>query len=78
MSGTEGTGSQALEFDVSGEWCAFLFSDFASEYAAGVEGTHGQLGSRFADRLGCNNPDRFSHIDHLGVGQTPTVAVLTN
>ena len=65
VSGAEGAGTQVLKFDYAGEWCAFLFGDFSGEYAAGVEGTHGELGSWFPDRLSCNNADRFSHVYHF-------------
>ena len=42
--------------------------------AAGVEGTHGQLGAGLADRLGGDDADRLADVDQLAGGQRPAVA----
>lgn len=41
---------------------------------AGVEGSHGQLGTRFADGLGSDGADGFAHFHLLGGGQVAAVA----
>ncbi len=40
-----------------------------------VEGTHGQLGSRFTDGLCCNNADGFTLVDHMTTCQITSIAV---
>ena len=45
---------------------------------AGVEGTHGQLGTRLTDRLRGDDADRLADVDRLAVGQVGAVALLTN
>ena len=40
-----------------------------------VEGTHGELGSRFADRLGGNDANRLAETDHQTGGKVATVAL---
>src|SRR5690606_2099781 len=42
--------------------------------AADVEGPHGQLGARLADRLGRDDPDRLADVDRRAAGQVATVA----
>ena len=41
---------------------------------AGVEGSHGQLGTRFADGLGSDGADGFAHFHLLGSSQVPAIA----
>ena len=41
---------------------------------ADVEGTHGELRARLADRLGGDDADRFADLDHLAAGQVAAVA----
>jgi hypothetical protein len=45
---------------------------------ANMEGTHGQLGTGFADRLRSNNPDCLTNIDQMTATQVPAVAIATN
>src|SRR5207244_12653246 len=42
--------------------------------AADVEGTHGELRARLADRLGGDDADRFADLDHLAAGQVAAIA----
>jgi hypothetical protein len=42
--------------------------------AADVEGAHGQLGARLADRLGGDDADRFADVDRRAAGQIAPVA----
>ena len=42
--------------------------------AADVEGPHGQLGARLADRLGGDDADRFADVDRRAAGQVAAVA----
>src|SRR5699024_6110989 len=42
--------------------------------AAGVEGTHGQLGARLADGLGRDDADRLAQLDRLAGGHVGAVA----
>ena len=42
---------------------------------AGVEGTHGQLGTGLADGLGGDNAHGFAHRHRLAVGQVRAVAL---
>ena len=49
--------------------------DVVAGDAAGVEGTHRQLGTGLADGLGGNNADRFTHVDRLADGQVDAVAL---
>ena len=37
--------------------------------ATGVEGRHGELGSRLADRLRGDDPDRLTELDELVRGE---------
>ena len=39
-----------------------------ADHAAGVEGTHGQLGAGLADRLGCDHAHRLADLDVLAGG----------
>ncbi len=39
-----------------------------------MEGPHGQLGARLADRLGGNDADRFAEVDQVTAGQVAPVA----
>ena len=39
-----------------------------------MEGSHGQLRTRFTDGLGGNNADCFTDIDKMTVGKIPTIA----
>ena len=41
---------------------------------ADMEGPHGQLGPRFADGLGGNDPDRLADIDETPAGKVAAVA----
>ena len=41
---------------------------------ADVEGTHGELRARLADRLGGDDADRFADLDQLAAGQVAAVA----
>src|SRR5690606_14182711 len=43
--------------------------------AADVEGTHRQLGTRFADRLGGDDAHRLADVDQAATGQVAAVAV---
>ena len=45
-----------------------------ADHAAGVEGTHGQLGAGLADRLGCDHAHRLADLDVLAGGQRHAVA----
>ena len=45
---------------------------------AGVEGSHGQLGTRLADGLGRDDTDRLAHRDRLAVGQVGAVALVAD
>ena len=40
-----------------------------------MEGTHGELGPRFTDRLCCNGPDGFTNIDNNAGGEVTAVAL---
>src|SRR6185369_6994733 len=42
---------------------------------ADVEGTHGQLGARLADRLGGDDADRFADVHHGAAGKITPVAL---
>ena len=42
--------------------------------AAGVEGSHRQLGARLTDRLGGDDPHRLAHAHRLAVGQVGAIA----
>ncbi len=46
--------------------------------AANVEGAHGELRARLADRLRRNDPDRFANIDARAARQIPTIASPAN
>src|SRR5690606_3510030 len=43
-----------------------------------VEGTHGQLGTRFTDGLGSDNTYRFTHVHLVTTGQITTVTLGTD
>src|ERR1700691_1875780 len=43
--------------------------------AADVEGAHGELGARFADRLGGDDADRLADIDHGAASQVAAIAL---
>ncbi len=43
-----------------------------------VEGPHGELGTRFTNRLGRNNPNRFTQIDQVPTSQITTVTKRAN
>jgi hypothetical protein len=45
---------------------------------ANVEGTHGELGARFTDRLGRNNADSLAKVDRRTTGQITAVAAGTH
>ena len=45
---------------------------------ADVEGPHGQLGARLADRLGRDDPDRLPDVHLMPVGEVSTVALLAD
>ncbi len=46
--------------------------------AAGMEGTHGQLGARFADRLRGDGAHSFAEVDELARGEIGAVAFLAD
>src|SRR6202023_2424834 len=46
--------------------------------AADVEGTHGQLGARLADRLRRNDADRLADVDAMPAAQIAAVALRAN
>jgi hypothetical protein len=48
--------------------------DVITRDAAGVERTHGQLGTRLTDGLGGDDADRLTHVDELAGGQRAPVA----
>src|SRR5512133_243782 len=43
-----------------------------------MECTHGQLSSRFANGLGCNNTNRLTHVDNMAASQISTIALGTD
>ena len=49
--------------------------DIAACNAAGMEGTHGQLGTRLTDGLGCDDPDCLAHLYRLAGGHVGAVAL---
>ena len=49
--------------------------DVAAGHAAGVEGTHGQLGARLADGLGGDDAHRLTGAHGLADGQVDAVAL---
>ena len=51
---------------------------FSSGHTTGVEGPHGELGSRLTDRLGRDDADGFTQVDQFVVGQRPAVALAAN
>ena len=59
-------------------FCDDLWSDARRRNTARVEGTHRELGSRFADRLGGNDPDGFPLADDAAVGKVDAVAFCAN
>src|ERR1700679_913654 len=46
--------------------------------AADVEGTHGELSARLADRLRRNDADRLADVDAVSAAQIAAVALCTN
>ena len=42
-----------------------------------MEGTHGELGTRFTDALGCDDADRLPFLNDQSRGRKPSVAHLT-
>ncbi len=67
-------GTSLEQLDDPGE----AMGDVLTGDAAGVEGTHGQLGAGLTDRLGGHDPDRFADLDHLAGGKGQPVAALAN
>ena len=51
-----------------------LLLDAAGGHAADVEGAHGELGARLADRLGGDDAHGHAHLDELAGGQVHAVA----
>ena len=43
--------------------------------AADMEGAHGELGARLADRLGRDDADRLAHIDRRAAGEIAPIAL---
>src|SRR5574343_1085980 len=63
---TNGTGR--LTFDLVG-------NGSTGRRTTDVEGTHGELGTRFTDRLGSDNANGFTGIDHGAAAEIATVAL---
>ena len=51
---------------------------FSGGHTTGVEGPHGELGSRLTDRLGRDDADGFTQVDQFVVSQCPAVALTAN
>src|SRR5665648_1118678 len=55
-----------------------LIHDLGTRHAAQMEGTHGELGTRLADRLRRDDTDGFAHIDGRTAGKIAPVALAAN
>ena len=69
-----GLTTKATKADGTGQGRAYS-ARFCRAHATGMEGTHGQLGTRLTNGLGSHNAHSFPQINQLVVGQSPAIAM---